>query len=169
MSNDFTYSIANDTANSIVESSMLHKEIEASSIAPNLICVNTKADALKVYFESELTGSEPDDLTALINAHAGDTLAPYRALIHNAMRFFDDLMVSFAAENITLGITQAGKTKAVADYLQNILHYGQTGSLYEVINEIEALKIAGLPTELEPFVTTSRLNSFKASVEDYLP
>lgn len=94
--------------------------------------------------------------------------AVYKEIIRQAVAFFDDLMTEFAGENITLGITQAGKTKDVADYLANVLRYGQTGSLYEVINECDALVTAGVPAGLSPFVTEARLNTFKAKVTAYL-
>ena len=97
-----------------------------------------------------------------------DPLLPYKTIIENAIEYFNEVMVEFAAENITLGITVAGKTKDVADYLQNILRYGQSGSLYEVIAEVDVLKLAGIPANLSPFVTDARLDAFKQKFVDYL-
>lgn len=94
--------------------------------------------------------------------------APYKEIIRNAVAFFDEIMTEFAGENITLGITVAGKTKDVADYLKDVLRYGQTGSLYEVMNECDALIAAGIPGDLSPFVTADRLNYFKAKIVAYL-
>lgn len=89
-------------------------------------------------------------------------------IVKNAMAFFNNISVKYAAENIAMGITAAGKTKDVADYLKEVIRYGQTGSLYEVINEIDALVAATVPGNLSPFVTETRLEEFKAKVEAYL-
>jgi len=93
-----------------------------------------------------------------------DPLSPYKDLINEAISYFKTIQVEFAAENITLGITQSGKTKEVSDYLKNVLRYGQTGSLYEVIGEIDLLVQGPPPNDLSPFVTVDRLQSFKAKV-----
>lgn len=88
--------------------------------------------------------------------------------IKGAISFFDALMVKFAAENVSMGITLAAKTREVSDYLANVLRYGQTGSLFEVINEVDNLISEGVPASLSPFVTEQRLNDFKAKIQEYL-
>jgi len=96
-----------------------------------------------------------------------DPLSPYKDLINDAISYFKSIQVEFAAENITLGISQSGKTKDVSDYLKNVLRYGQTGSLYEVISEIDLLIQSDPPEDLEPFITVDRLNVFKAKVSEF--
>lgn len=88
--------------------------------------------------------------------------------IVDAIKFGHNLTVKFATENVLMGITQAGKTKEVSDYLADVTRYCQTGSLYEVINEIDRLIASGIPTNLSPFITVDRLNEFKQSTLDYL-
>lgn len=78
------------------------------------------------------------------------------------------LMIDFAGENVGMGITQAGKTKDVSDYLIDVTRYLQTGSMYEVMNEIDRLILAGIPVELSPFVTEARMNAFKAKIVAFL-
>jgi len=97
-----------------------------------------------------------------------DPLEPYKELVSGAIEYFTEIQIEFAAENITMGITFAAKTKAVADYLQNVLRYGQSGSLYEVISEIDSLKAAAVPAELSPWVTEARLDDFKNKIIGYL-
>jgi len=94
--------------------------------------------------------------------------AAYKAIIRSAIEFFNEIMTEFAGENISLGITQAGKTKDVADYLADVLRYGQTGSLYEVMSECDRLISEGIPAGLSPFVTETRLTTFKGLIQDYL-
>lgn len=91
-----------------------------------------------------------------------------KLIIEGAMRFGQQMMISYASENVLMGITQAGKTKAVADYLEGVIRYMQTGSLYEVMHEIDRLKSEGIPVELSPFVTEVRLEAFKNKILDYL-
>src|ERR1700744_2478724 len=50
--------------------------------------------------------------------------------ITNAATFGYELTVQFATENVIAGITPAGKTQAVADYVLNLNYYLKTGSLY---------------------------------------
>jgi len=91
-----------------------------------------------------------------------------RNSITNAIIFGQELIVTFATENVLMGITQAGKTKSVSDYLADVTRYTQTGSLYEVINEIDNLIIEGIPQDLDPFVNQARLESFKSKIQNYL-
>lgn len=91
-----------------------------------------------------------------------------KSIVIDAKRFGDDLIITFATENILMGITQAGKTKAVSDYLADVTRYAQTGSLYEVVNEIDRLIALGIPSDLAPYVTTQRMTDFKQKVLGYL-
>ncbi len=93
-----------------------------------------------------------------------DPLEPYKNLVSNAISYFKEVQIEFAAENITMGITQTGKTKDVSDYLAPVLRYGQTGSLYEVVNEINSLIAATVPADLSPFVTVARLEAFRDNI-----
>lgn len=120
----------------------------------------------KLLLGQPLTTQEEDNLIA------GDPVFTQQEtimlLVANAMDFGNNLILEFAAENILMGITQAGKTKDVADYLSSLMRYTQTGSLYEVMAEIDRLIQTGLPPNLSPFITEERLLSFKTKVLEYL-
>jgi len=88
--------------------------------------------------------------------------------ISRAQLFGDTLIQQFAVENVLLGITQAGKTRAVSDYLVKLLTYLETGSLYAAIEQIDALINDGLDSNLSPFVTADRMTSYKNQIQDYL-
>lgn len=123
--------------------------------------VQESADIVNQYWDSRTEQTE----STITQEEAYENV---KAIIEGAMRFGQDMMVEYASENVLMGITQAGKTKAVADYLANVIRYMQTGSLYEVIHEIERLKADGIPSDLNPFVTTPRLDAFKQKIVDYL-
>jgi hypothetical protein len=124
---------------------------------------------LIIHASEELTGTQLSEIENIALSHDPIDMAEIiKQTIGDAMNFGNNLILEFAAENVLLGITQAGKTKAVADYLADVTRYAQTGSLYEVLNEIHRLESLGLPQNLEPFVTQARINLFKQKILDYL-
>lgn len=155
-----------------VNSEKLEQELLVSSLASIYSHITTVSSPLSTTIHStrELTSEEISQLESIVTSHTtSPSPAEYvQSVITAAITFGNQLVISFAAENVLLGITQTNKTKEVSDYLANVLRYIQSGSLYEVINEINRLETEGLPSELSPFVTTSRLLSFKNKVEAYL-
>lgn len=105
--------------------------------------------------ESYITPSDPPEIVV-------------QQVIINSINFGNQTIIDFATENVLMGITQVNKTKEVSDYLSDMTRYIQTGSLYEVINEINRLILAGIPVELSPFVTENRLNEFKQKIQEFL-
>lgn len=77
--------IANDTANGVVQSSLLSQEIaDDSGITTALDYINTSENQLDVYFESALSAPEITALDAVVAAHAGDeTSLKFRFLEEN--------------------------------------------------------------------------------------
>jgi hypothetical protein len=73
----------------------------------------------------------------------------YEIMVQNAILGFNQIMVQYVAQNIMLGITQAGKTELIADALQTVQRYGQSGSLYAAITALEAVQ---LTPEMEPYL-----------------
>lgn len=88
--------------------------------------------------------------------------------INDAVVFGNKLIIEVATENVLMGITQAGKTKAVSDYCVNLQYYLRTGSLYAAIDEIDTLIAAVPPGDLDPFITVDRLNIYKSKIQAYL-
>lgn len=91
-----------------------------------------------------------------------------RNILQNAKNFGKQLVEDIAVENILMGITQAGKTKAVADYCKNVQLYLNTGSLYAALNEMDTLIAAGAPSILSPFITDARMIATRAKIASYL-
>lgn len=84
--------------------------------------------------------------------------------INESSVFGRTMILDFMVENVELGITQAGKTIPVADYLFNLQRYVESGSLYAAIAEIDRLTNAGVPADLNPFVTAQRLATYKTRI-----
>lgn len=92
------------------------------------------------------------------------------ASINNAAEFGQDLIVQFAVQNVLAGITQAGKTIAVANYLMPVSYYMNTGSLYAAINEINSLiaDTSDAKSALSPFITNQILYDYLNKIQSYL-
>lgn len=72
--------------------------------------------------------------------------------ISKAIVGFNQLMIEYAAHNVLLGITQAGKTQLIADTLLPVMQYGETGSMYAVIAALQAVTVTD---EMAPFLTNA--------------
>ena len=88
-----------------------------------------------------------------------------RNIIFPARTFGQKIINEFAAENVLLGITQAGKTGFVRKACREITDALITGSLYDAILEVKAL-----PEDVKDpvFLSNTRLLSLVNKVEDYL-
>lgn len=159
------------TANNQVAPDILKKAIESAGITNVYHVIHEHDEAIiKVCSEDAnlFTDAQQATIDGLVTAHPGDTLKYLRAIVKNARAFFSEILNQYAAENIAMGITQAGKTKDVSDYLADVMRYGESGSLYEVISEVDALKAATVPADLAPFVTDARLDEVRAKIVEYL-
>jgi len=79
-------------------------------------------------------------------------------IVNNAMNAWHNLVVTVAAENIALGITQSGKTKLISDALFPVMVYGTSGSLWEAYIELGKVKIT---PEMAPYITEERIEWMK--------
>jgi len=87
------------------------------------------------------------------------------SVIYAATVFGRQLLEEFAAENVLLGITQAGMTATVRQNCAEIVDALGTGALYDAIDQARAI-----PSEDkdETFVTDERLLGFVNKIENYL-
>lgn len=175
---EFTKTIANLTK--------LDSQMRAASYVAKYDSVRTTAqDAGKVfvYITSALTTDENTECQGLIDAFVDltteESLAKY--LDKKVYPFVKSLINVFASENITMGITSAGKTEDVLglfvknyDIKSNGLPISlkaclDTGSLYSAMCIIDYMR--DNPTEytgLSPFVTDARLLVMLNKIEIFL-
>ena len=85
--------------------------------------------------------------------------------IANAVAFGQHLLIKFAADNVMLGITQAGMTSTVRAVLGPVVQCLQTGSLYDAMAQCRAV---APESKDATFVTDIRLLAFINLIEDYL-
>jgi len=138
---------------------------------------------LTVYLTTDFTAQQESDLDSLVanwvDYTTTESLKIY--LDESVFPFIKDLINTFAAENMALGITQAGKTADVLGLFVKgyDLHSNSrplslrdcfdTGSLYEACNVIEHIR--GAPSEfsgMDPFITDARLLEMKNKIETFL-
>lgn len=163
----------------------LETEIKANAnLKLKYVFISATATSVNVMTSSELTSEEEDALDAIVAAHVASptTAQQMRSYLDGSIfPFVKDLIARFAAENIAMGITQAGKTGHVLglfcksyDVNSNSLPISlrdcfDSGSLYEAIKVIQHLR--NNPTEfsgLSPFITDDRLHTMKNEIETKL-
>ena len=79
-------------------------------------------------------------------------------IVNNAIAAWHTLVVTVAAENIAMGITQQQKTKYIADIMMPVMMYGQTGSLWEAYTALNQIQVTD---DMAPFITKARIEWMK--------
>lgn len=79
-------------------------------------------------------------------------------IVSTAINAWHALVITVAAENVALGITQQGKTKYIADIMMQVMNYGNTGSLWEAYNALSQIKVT---PDMAPFITEARIEWMK--------
>jgi hypothetical protein len=178
----YTFSIANDTAQSLVVGFTLKTQIQAAGLT-SVSHIETNGDVLDIHFTAALAQNEQDTLAATVAAHTGKTSAEQLADYLNSTvhPFCEDLINTFAAENISMGVTQAGKTAHLLGLFTkkypipseslgiSLKACFDSGSLYAARDVIQYVR--DNPSEfdgLSPFVTDARLLSMKNKIETFL-
>lgn len=134
------------------------------------LCTELEAESLKkdgwVVTTQENFGNHVASLSERYDAwQTARTQLGIESIVSDATRFGQGLLVSFAAENVLMGITQEGKTGEVMDKLALVLPAVQAGSLYLAIERIRAIPSSEYDTK---YVTAARLITFINKIETYL-
>ena len=149
---------------------------------PQYSYLNQCSGTLFIYFNAALSTEYKQNLdefvSAFIDFEVVDELQIY--LEREIHPFVKRLIAEFAAENIVLGINQAGKTADLLGLFEKQINIGaiypislkscfDTGSLYVAIDVLNHL-IANesLYTGLSPFVTVERLTIMRDKVINFL-
>lgn len=165
-----------------INSDKLKVEITQSALpAPQMI--NTSGVSVDIIFSNDLTSEQQTTLTSVVANHVALTTAESLSIYLDTQiyPFVQNLIRTFAAENISLGITQAGKTGHVlalftkkypipdANFQNSLKDSFDTGSLYISRELIQYIRDnSGEYSGLSPFVTDARLLSMKNKIETIL-
>lgn len=153
-----------------VEKVHAHFKQNLSSNYDGLVCDES---SINVIFKDTISTEDASAVNAYWDTVSPSTFYPTQEeiislKINEARIFGNEIIVKAAVENVAMGITQAGKTKDVADLFANLQYYLTTGSLYAGIAEINRILALGLDPSLAPFVTEERLISYRTQIENYL-
>ena len=129
--------------------------------------------SLRVIFLSDISSQDSEYVNNYWNTITAGNFAKtmqevIQEKIDGAIQFGAEIILQAIITNITLGITQAGKTRMVSDYLRALQRYLREGSLYAAIEEIDELISQGVPSDLAPFVTEQKLQDVKTKIQSYL-
>lgn len=178
----YSYSIATNTAQARCEGFTLKTQIQAAGLS-QVDRVVTDGDVLEIHFPTELSAQDLTTLNGVVAAHTGKTTAEQLAFYLNEIvfPFCAELINTFAAENISMGITQAGKTPHLLGLFTkkypvpnetlgiSLKACFDSGSLYAALLVIQHVR--DNPSEfdgLSPFVTDARLKQMKNKIEAFL-
>lgn len=153
-----------------------------SAIGDDFLYVETVDTDINVYVNDAISQLKKDALATAIASHVSVTMQEYcAAKIEEAIAFGNQLVSKMAAENVAMGITQAGKAGDVLSvFTQKVIVPSstraisavdavQSGSLY-VLAEVLQYHIDNIAnySDLSPFITEARLQAFKAEIMDFL-
>lgn len=146
----------------IVNLGDFHKKIKSQ--VPEFIGFNIENNIITVELSVEST---PYLIEKIENISPPTNTTQHRCelVVVEAMKFGQQLMTQFAAENIILGIIEAGMTKIVRQNLSEVVGALITGSLYDAINELKNIPENKKDTV---FITNERLLIFVNKIEKYL-
>lgn len=82
-------------------------------------------------------------------------------IVSLALNYWQQMIITFAAENIAMGITQAGKTQLISDALYQVSVYGSQGSLWQAYNALSEVVVT---PEMAPFLTQDRISWMRNSM-----
>lgn len=134
------------------------------AVVPAIFGFTITIDAIVIESSQEIYGQALTTLDAITPPSTPINLQ-VQNVIKKAMEFGNQILIEFAAENVLLGITQAGMTTAVRNATARIVSALQTGSLYDAINECRAVPAQDKDAT---FVTDARLLLFVNKIEVYL-
>lgn len=164
----------------IMSDKLLFEISTAGLAAPSRI--DTVGTSISVVYENSLSAEQESTLTQVITNHVKTTtvegLTVY--LDTQVFPFIKELINTFAAENIAMGVTQMGKSAGVLGLFEKQVNIGETnpvslkssfdtGSLYVSLSVIQFFR--NNPTEfsgMSPFITDARLKAMKNKIETFL-
>jgi hypothetical protein len=155
---------------------ILFASIQASNIATTLVYIERDGSgptmSVLCWFQDALSSEDQTTLNSILSAYVNSL--PIETIIQrsisNAQNFGNSLLLEYAAQNVLAGITQAGQTIPVSNYLANLYNYLSAGSLYAGIQEINNLiaDTSDAKAALSPFLTNDIMYTYLNKIQTYL-
>lgn len=165
-----------------INSDKLKSEVEALELSHTLLRIDTVGTQVFLVFDDELGETDEDALEAAVSAHipvtTAESLQAY--LSASVFPFVQTVVTQIAAENIAMGITQAGKTADVlglfgkqfdigATYPVSLKDTFDSGSLYVSLAVLQHMRDnPSVYDGLSPYITDARLLATKNKIEVFL-
>lgn len=150
-------------------SRFLWKELQQnSSIKTSLKNINQKGDKIYIVMEDEFNDADKPLIDAVITNHnksSYDERVQIDKIIEDGLKFGEGLLTDFAAENVSLGITQLGLTNHIRKTLSEVVNALATSALNDTIYEISQVPAESLDSQV---LTEARLLRFRNNIEEYL-
>jgi hypothetical protein len=165
-----------------INSDKLKVEIAAASL-PSAAYINSiPGVSCDIFFSSELSSENQATLSSVVASHVAVTTAESLAsyLATTIYPFVSKLIAAFAAENMALGITQAGKSDDVLGLFTKKYVVGDaafpvalkdcfdTGSLYVALQLLAHIRANEDFSGLSPFITDARIVELMNKIETFL-
>lgn len=87
------------------------------------------------------------------------------AVAQKAIAGFNEMMSEYVGGNIAAQITKAGKTELIGETLKEVTYWGSVASLYQVLKELERIKIT---PQMAPFFTENTKQEMKNRIVQIL-
>jgi len=144
-----------------------------SALSSNFDGLFANDQNLSVIFLSDISDADAAIVSAYwasLNEHSFNPTAGQITIakLNQATAFGCQMVVDAAVTHMSLGVVQAGKTKAVADYFRDLRYYLQNGALYAALEEIALLEAGDIPSDLAPFVTADKIHAAKNKIQAFL-
>jgi hypothetical protein len=112
-------------------------------------------NSLDVYdiYEEDIVQKQENDFEIIKN------------IVRSEIEFGKELILEFTAENVALGITQAGMTSTIIERTKDVFISLERGSLYDAI-----IKMKSFPDDLKDtlYITNDRILKFINKIEKHL-
>jgi len=161
----------------VINVSKLEKEL--LTLNSKYVSLYLKGTYLQLKFSSSLTQTEVNDISYLINNFVEiSVVEQLKDYVEKTIKpFVDDLLYQIQAENMSLGITQAGKSADVLGFfLQEVILPNKTRPInIKATLDTNSLNVTielltyfinnpELYSDLSPYVTVERLTSWRSQI-----
>jgi hypothetical protein len=156
----------NQTLTKNVNDVKLIQEINQLVLSTTLVTIIIRTNDFVLVFENDIIENDVPIIENIVFIHKHLTDIEYiKIKIDAAIKFGQELITEYSAQNVLMGITQEGMTGVVRKRLEQVFLAISTGSLYDAILEIKAIPAENKDNK---YITDIRLLNVVNRIETYL-